>query len=235
PPASPPATGIDFLIVSRTPSSGAKLRASSCAARTARLVSSVGTSSASAPITSTLNSPAGAELAASSSYSDTAWKTVASGWNPSGRGGPTLRARLILAGTRTRIRVGGRAATTLPTRVPPSGQPASDSAIRAKSAIPSCSPRTWGSIPARSSTALAAAEEPTSPDNAERSILRRCANAASITANTRSRGAVVGTGSRRSSATSPESTFGTGQNTLGATLPTRRADAYQASFSDGIP
>jgi hypothetical protein len=36
-------------------------------------------------------------------------------------------------------------------------------------------------------------------------------------------------------ATSPESTFGTGQNTVRGTGPARRADANQASLTDGTP
>ena len=47
--------------------------------------------------------------------------------------------------------------------------------------------------------------------------------------------AVVTGGSRRCSATSPESTLGTGQNTPGGTEPARRALQYQASFTDGTP
>ena len=50
-------------------------------------------------------------------------------------------------------------------------------------------------------------------------------------ANTSSRVAVVAGGSRRTSSTSPESTLGTGQNTVGGTLPIRRAAQYQASFA----
>ena len=36
-------------------------------------------------------------------------------------------------------------------------------------------------------------------------------------------------------ATSPESTLGTGQNTLRGTDPARRTSANQASFTDGTP
>ena len=56
-----------------------------------------------------------------------------------------------------------------------------------------------------------------------------------MTWKTCSRLAVVSGGSRRTSRTSPESTLGTGQNTVGGTLPTRRAAQYQASFTDGTP
>ena len=71
--------------------------------------------------------------------------------------------------------------------------------------------------------------------SAARSVLRRWANAASTTANTCSRVAVVAGGSRRVQATSPESTLGTGQKTLRETLPTRRTSAYQAALTDGTP
>ena len=81
----------------------------------------------------------------------------------------------------------------------------------------------------------AAADDPKSPDKAERSILRRCANAASMTAKTSSRDAPVVGGSRRVSRTRPESTLGAGQKTVGGTVPTRSAAAYQATFALGTP
>jgi hypothetical protein len=65
--------------------------------------------------------------------------------------------------------------------------------------------------------------------------LRRCLNAASTTAKTSSRVAVVDGAGRRRIATSPESTFGTGQKTVGGTVPTRAVSAYQAIFTDGTP
>jgi len=65
--------------------------------------------------------------------------------------------------------------------------------------------------------------------------LRRCANAASTTANTFSLGTSGSGGGRRVKATSPESTFGTGQNTVRGTTPARRADANQASLTEGTP
>src|SRR5262249_57887194 len=77
--------------------------------------------------------------------------------------------------------------------------------------------------------------EPARPDSAARSVLRRCRKAASTTANTSSRLAAVAGGSRRVNATSRESTFGTGQNTLRGTGPAGRAAANQASFADGVP
>ena len=40
---------------------------------------------------------------------------------------------------------------------------------------------------------------------------------------------------RRTMDTSPESTLGTGQNTLGGTVPTRVVAAYQDIFTEGIP
>ena len=65
--------------------------------------------------------------------------------------------------------------------------------------------------------------------------MRRWANAASTTVNTHARVAVVLGGGRRLIATSPDSTLGTGQNTDGATDPTRVAAAYQAILTDGMP
>jgi hypothetical protein len=64
--------------------------------------------------------------------------------------------------------------------------------------------------------------------------LRRCANAASITSKTASRGTSARGGSRRSNQTRPESTLGTGQKT-GGTLPAGLALACQASFTLGMP
>ncbi len=93
----------------------------------------------------------------------------------------------------------------------------------------------WGSMAAPISTCSAAADDPNMPESAERSILRLWAKAASTTAKTSSLLAVVTGGSRRVSDTNPESTFGTGQNTVGGTLPTRLAAQYQASFAEGTP
>ena len=70
---------------------------------------------------------------------------------------------------------------------------------------------------------------------AARRVLRRWANAASTQAKTSSRVAVVSGGSRRVSMTSPESTLGTGQNTLRDTEPARRTSAYQAALTLGTP
>ena len=69
---------------------------------------------------------------------------------------------------------------------------------------------------------------PAQPASAARSVLRRWANAASTTANTSARVALVTGGSRRCSATSPESTLGTGQNTLRPTEPARRTSRVPA-------
>ena len=55
------------------------------------------------------------------------------------------------------------------------------------------------------------------------------------TANTSSRSAVVAGGSRRTRRTSPESTFGAGQNTRRPIDPARVASAYQATLTDGVP
>src|SRR5207302_271009 len=108
-------------------------------------------------------------------------------------------------------------------------------ARRANSPTPSDSPRAPGSRRAARSSRSASGAEPAQPDSAARSVLRRCRKAASTTANTSSRLAMVSGGSRRVNATSRESTFGTGQNTLRGTGPAGRAAAYQASFTDGVP
>jgi hypothetical protein len=81
------------------------------------------------------------------------------------------------------------------------------------------------------SSRSASGAEPAQPDSAARSVLRRCRNAASTTANTSSRVAVVCGGSRLVNATRRESTFGTGQNTLRGTGPAGRAAANQASLT----
>ncbi len=65
--------------------------------------------------------------------------------------------------------------------------------------------------------------------------MRRWANAASTTANTSSRLAVVFGGSRRISETSPESTLGAGQNTFRPMAPARFTSAYQLALTDGTP
>jgi lysophospholipase L1-like esterase len=107
-------------------------------------------------------------------------------------------------------------------------------AIRVKSATPSDSPRSEGSTPAADSTSSALDGLPAQDASAARRVLRRCANAASITANVSSRLAPAG-GSRLVSATSPESTRGTGQNTVRGTCPAFRTRANQASLTDGEP
>src|SRR5215468_6143294 len=108
-------------------------------------------------------------------------------------------------------------------------------ASRANSATPSDSPRAPGSRPAARSSRSASGAEPAQPDSAARSVLRRCRKAPSTTANTSSRLAAVGGGSRLVNATRRESTFGTGQNTLRGTGPAGRASANQASLADGAP
>src|SRR4029453_8103125 len=104
---------------------------------------------------------------------------------------------------------------------------------RVKSATSNVSPRAFGSSPDATTAAPAGADDPASPAKAERSILRRCANAASTTANTWSRVAVVTGRGRRLMATSPDSTFGTGQKTVGDTVPALLAAPYQATLTDG--
>src|SRR6202035_697652 len=107
--------------------------------------------------------------------------------------------------------------------------------MRANSATVRASPRAPGSTPAARSASSALAGEPAQVARAARSVLRRWPKAASITAKTSSRLAVVGGGSRRVNATSLESTFGTGQKTDRGTVPASRAAAYQASLADGTP
>src|SRR6202044_2256366 len=68
-------------------------------------------------------------------------------------------------------------------------------ASRANSATPSDSPRAWGSIPAARSSSSARGAEPAQPASAARSVLRRWPNAASMTAKTSARDAVVTGGS----------------------------------------
>src|SRR5690606_15596260 len=97
------------------------------------------------------------------------------------------------------------------------------------------SPRVPGSIPAARRIAAARSAPPAQAASAARSVLRRWANAAATTSNTSSRVTSVRGGSRRVNATSPDSTWGTGQNTAAGTRPAGRALAYQASFTDGTP
>ena len=78
------------------------------------------------------------------------------------------------------------------------------------------------------------AAEPAQPASAARNVLRRWANAASMTANTAARSSARGA-PRRSKATSAESTPGTGQNTDRLIEPARRAVPYQAVFTLGEP
>ena len=58
---------------------------------------------------------------------------------------------------------------------------------------------------------------------------------AEVESKTSSRVAVVSGSSRRVSMTSPESTFGAGQNTVRPIAPARRTSAYQAAFTEGTP
>ena len=98
-------------------------------------------------------------------------------------------------------------------------------------ATPITSPRVVGSMPACTSAASAASPEPASGRSAARSCLRRWAKAASTTAKTCSRVAVVAGGSRRVHATRPESTLGAGQKTLRPMVPARRTSANQAALT----
>src|ERR1700722_3605618 len=97
------------------------------------------------------------------------------------------------------------------------------------------SPRAPGSTPAARSSRSAAIGDPAQPPRAARRVLRRWPKAASITAKTSARAAVVTGGACRVNATSLESTFGTRQKTERGTVPADRADAYQASLADGAP
>ena len=94
--------------------------------------------------------------------------------------------------------------------------------------------RTEDALSAAVRIRAAASGPPAQPASAARSVLRRWANAASTTAKTASRSTSAG-GCRAVNATSPESTFGTGQKTPGGTRPADRACAYHASLTVGIP
>ena len=109
---------------------------------------------------------------------------------------------------------------------------------------PIASPRNAGSIPASRSTRSAASADPAQEASAARSVLRRWANAASITAKTvrwrsgwprRRHRPDHGNDVDLVNSTSAESTFGTGQNTVLEIVPTRRAFPYQAILTDGTP
>src|SRR5699024_8459368 len=105
----------------------------------------------------------------------------------------------------------------------------------ANSSIVRVSPRRAGSTPAAVRTVSAPAGEPAQRARAERRVLRRWENAASMTANTCSRLAFVSGCSRRTRRTSAESTRGTGQKMPRPIVPARAALAYQATFADGTP
>ena len=107
-------------------------------------------------------------------------------------------------------------------------------AIRMNASMSRASPRAPGSTPAARRISSAHAGDPAQPASAERTILRRWANAASMTANTARRSAVRGS-TCRSRATSAESTPGTGQKTERDTDPARRAVPYQAALTLGEP
>ena len=90
-------------------------------------------------------------------------------------------------------------------------------------------------MPAACSASSAAAVPPASTASADRSILRRWPNAASITANTCSRVLVQSGGSRRVMRTSPDSTCGAGQKTDMPMLPAGATSQYQRAFTLGTP
>src|SRR5262245_59936238 len=112
-------------------------------------------------------------------------------------------------------------------------------AITVNRSTVSSSPRAVGVTPALVRMLAAASGPAAQPARAERSILRRWANAASTTANTSADdtapGPVWAGGSRRVKATKPDSTLGTGQNTFAGTLSACRDEAYQASLTLGMP
>ena len=109
------------------------------------------------------------------------------------------------------------------------------SAILANAAMSITSPRAVGSTPAARRQRSASAALPAQPASAARSVLRRWAKAASITAKTCSRVAVVTGGSRRVKATSPEWILGAGQKTFMPITPALRMLLYQAALTDGTP
>src|SRR5690606_2879309 len=152
-------------------------------------------------------------------------------WTQPARAGGTVHT-LIPSPSST---LSGGAPAPPPAYSAPSAAPGSAAAIAANCSTVSDSPRAPGSTPAAAIAAAARSAPPATPANAARRVFRRCANAASTTAKTRSRGTSRRGGSRRVNATRPESTFGTGQNTRGGTRPTLRAVANQASFTDGTP
>src|SRR3712207_4824752 len=107
--------------------------------------------------------------------------------------------------------------------------------MRANAATSSASPRAPGSTPASTSARSARSGEPANAASPARRVLRRPAKAVSITRNTAALGTEGTGGGRRRQATRPESTFGTGQNTLRLTRPADSAAAYHASFALGAP
>src|SRR5215207_991617 len=109
------------------------------------------------------------------------------------------------------------------------------SAILAKAATSITSPRALGSTPAATRQRSASAPLPAQPDNAARRVLRRWAKAASMTAKTSSRLALVSGGSRRVKATRPDEILGAGQKTFMPITPALRMLLYQAALTDGTP
>src|ERR1700712_2738274 len=108
------------------------------------------------------------------------------------------------------------------------------SAIRMNASTSSISPRRIGSTPAARSNSSDRTGDPAQPANAALNVLRRWANAASMTAKT-ARLSPVRETSCRSMATRAESTPGTGQKTDRETDPARLAVPYQATLALGDP
>src|SRR5699024_7791195 len=109
------------------------------------------------------------------------------------------------------------------------------SAIRAKSVISKTSPRALGSTLAAVRICSASAGEPAQLPKAARRVLRRCANATSITSNTCCRDVVVGGGWCAGRQTSPDRIRGAGQNIVVPTVPASVACPYQAILTAGTP
>ena len=208
PPASPPASGICLRRCSRACAGTPAALASTCAARITRLVSSSASSPAPSPsMVSVSWSPRRArDLVVAARSRGRPWS--ARGSRPA-RSGPTPRCRLIFAGTRTRTGPDAPSrAAGLARLVPVSSERLGhvvvilggigvrrlgrSAAIAANVArhgagdLAARAPRRQSITPApgrRDRHRRGGRGPPAQPASAARSVLRRCANAASITAN----------------------------------------------------
>ena len=95
------------------------------------------------------------------------------------------------------------------------------------------SPRSVGSIPAEA--IIGSALTPSTEDIADLIILRRCEKAASISAKTFNLNSSSPSGLWRLKKTNFESTLGTGQKMLRATVPAEVKLPHQAALADGDP